>query len=69
MRQGGQQTETHNNGMNSDLKKLALFQTGYTKRCRGRCASSTIAADEHPQAARRFAPHNQRMQQSIPSAN
>ena len=38
-------------------------------RCRGRFASSTIAADEHPQAARRFAPHNQRMQQSIPSAN
>jgi len=27
------------------------------------------AADDHPQAARRFAPHNQRMQQSIPSAS
>jgi hypothetical protein len=38
-------------------------------RCRGRFAPSTIAADDHPQAARRFAPHNQRMQQSIPSAS
>jgi len=27
------------------------------------------AADDHPQAARRCAPHNQRMQQSIPSAS
>jgi hypothetical protein len=27
------------------------------------------AADDHPQAARRCAPHNQRMQQPIPSAN
>jgi hypothetical protein len=27
------------------------------------------AADVHPQAARRFAPHNQRMQQPIPSAS
>jgi hypothetical protein len=38
-------------------------------RCRGRFASSTIAADDHPQAARRAAPHNQRMQQTIPSAS
>ena len=34
--------------------------------CRGRCAPSTIAADEHPQAARRFAPHNQRMHLAAP---
>jgi len=27
------------------------------------------AADDHPQAARRCAPHNQRMQQPIPSAS
>jgi hypothetical protein len=27
------------------------------------------AADDHPQAARRSAPHNQRMQQPIPSAS
>ena len=27
------------------------------------------AADHHPQAARRCAPHNQRMQQPIPSAS
>jgi hypothetical protein len=37
--------------------------------CRGRYAPSTIAADDHPQAARRAAPHNQRMQQTIPSAS
>ena len=36
------------------------------RRCRGRCAPSTIAADEHPQAARRFAPHNQRMHLAAP---
>jgi hypothetical protein len=34
--------------------------------CRGRCAPSTIAADVHPQAARRFAPHNQRMHLAAP---
>jgi hypothetical protein len=42
---------------------------GSTPHCRGRFAPSTIAADDHPQAARRFAPHNQRLQQPIPSAS
>ena len=35
----------------------------------GRFAPSTIAAYYHPLGARRSAPHNQRMQQTIPSAN
>jgi hypothetical protein len=41
----------------------------HAKRRRGRCTSSTIAGDDHPQAARRAATHNQRIQQSIPPAS
>jgi hypothetical protein len=48
---------------------LKSTPTGYGQRCRGRFAPSTIAAYYHPLGARRSAPHNQRMQQTIPSAN
>jgi len=48
---------------------LFRIQAGHCLCCRGRCAPPTIATDEHPQAARRFTPHNQRTQQSITSAS
>jgi len=46
-----------------------IFPAGYPKRCRGRFASSTMRCGFHPLLARRKAPHNQRMQQTIPLAN
>ncbi len=48
---------------------LALPQEAAdAKRCRGRFAPGYNATD-HPLVARREAPHNQRIQQTIPPAN
>ena len=58
-----------NPALKRDSAKAALLLRPLAPRCRGRCVSSTIAADGHPQAARRAAPHNQRIQQSIHSAS
>jgi len=35
----------HNNGMNSDLKKLTIFQTGYPKRYEGELNKNESMAD------------------------
>ncbi|PXF58945.1 MAG: hypothetical protein C4B58_04515 [Deltaproteobacteria bacterium] len=47
---------------NRQLLSVQILSGQQKPYCRGRCASSTIAADCHPPAARRSAPHNQRMQ-------
>ena len=46
-----------------------LRPAGYPQRCRGRFALSTTRCGFHPPVARREAPHNQRIQQTIPPAN